>query len=146
MQKKVTTIIICFFTVIVTAQQGKHVKFKSKSGNIINYELSQLPDWPAGMKLEGSLKQEQAILYDTSELIGLVWKSEPGKILIKDYPYDQITVILKGKLFLTNSFTKKTIIYRKGDVFVLPRGFNGIWQMKKDYKESVEKNAFLQNT
>jgi len=36
------------------------------------------------MKLEGPLKQERAILYDTSKLIGLVWKSEPGKILIKD--------------------------------------------------------------
>jgi len=147
MQKKVLTIIICFFPVIVIAQQGKYLNFKNESGKIFNYELSQLPDWPTEMKLEGSLKQRQAIIYNTNELIGLVWKSEPGKILIKDYPYDQVTIILRGKLFLTKSSTKKTIIYRKGDVFVLPRGFNGIWQMKKNYKEFVviEKNNFLQN-
>ena len=145
--KKKLTLIICFFTVIINAQQSKHLSFKDKQGNTIDYELSQLPDWPLDMKLEGSLKQKQAIMYDTGQLIGLVWESEPGKIAIKDYPYDQITIILKGKLFLTDNSTKKTTVYKKGNVFHLPKGFNGIWEMKRDYKEFVviEKKTFLEN-
>lgn len=63
-----------------------------------------------------------------SELSRLgIWRSEPYEARYEDYPFDELMVILSGRL---------TLVYDDGtedhfgpsDALILPKGFSGIWR------------------
>lgn len=54
------------------------------------------------------------------------WASAPQKVAIA-YDKDEICVLLEGSVVLTDSEGRATT-YRKGDTFVIPRGFQGTWE------------------
>ncbi len=62
-----------------------------------------------------------------------VWQCTPCTERIRDYPYDQCCFVLEGSLTITDdSGHAETFV--PGDSFVIPRGFNGLWQMTEAYK------------
>ena len=110
-------------------------------------KYEELTSWPEEMKIKGSLRQWQQIVFDGEELTGALWKSEPGILKIENYPYDQIVFVIKGNVFLTDSrnITKN---YTAGQTFIIPKGFSGRWDMPEMYEEFivVEKQAFQNNS
>ena len=66
-----------------------------------------------------------------------LWDAGPAKYhTVNPFPYDEVVLILKGKLILTDK-DGKSAAYEKGDVFVVPKGFTGYWDMTEEYRELV---------
>ncbi|MBT6202257.1 MAG: cupin domain-containing protein [Alphaproteobacteria bacterium] len=62
-----------------------------------------------------------------------VWQCTPCTEETRGYPYDQCCFVLEGMMTITNqSGHAETCI--PGDVFVIPRGFNGSSRMTGNFK------------
>jgi uncharacterized cupin superfamily protein len=119
------------------------LKIIGQSGIYSDIELEELPVDENEIKISGSLKQWEKIVFEGEQLIGLIWKSEYGVMRDVDYPFDQVVVVLEGTLILTPD-DGEVQNYKKGDIFLYPKGFTGLWEMPTDYKELIiiEKKAF----
>lgn len=107
----------------------------------------KLPPWPEEMRVSGSLRQWQKVVFKGEELIGFLWRSESGTIKIDHYPYDQAVVVLRGNLKLRETDGREQD-FKLGSTFLLPRGFKGLWIMDDgDYEELVvvERSTFLRH-
>lgn len=62
-----------------------------------------------------------------------VWKCTPCTERIRNYPFDQCCFVLEGSLTITDE-DGHAETFTAGDVFIIPRGFNGDWQMTEHYK------------
>jgi uncharacterized cupin superfamily protein len=92
----------------------------------------------------GSLQNSETALFDGDNIV-LVWEGGPAK-LIFDEPttYDEFVVVLKGDLILSyNNGNKAT--YKPGDMFMLPKGFEGSWEMTSEYRELIVVDSALYN-
>ena len=71
----------------------------------------------------------------SGEFTLMLWEAERAKLTVDSpYPYDQFVEVLKGELILTDS-EGSSATFRKGDRFVLQKGFTGTWHMTEDYRE-----------
>ncbi len=55
-----------------------------------------------------------------------IWRSTPYVESYESYPCDEFMVVLEGSVTLESDGFSQT--YRKGDSFLLPKGFRGIWR------------------
>ena len=62
-----------------------------------------------------------------------VWQCSPCTERITDYPYDQCCFVLEGSLTITDE-QGHAETFIAGDSFIIPRGFNGLWQMTERYR------------
>ena len=109
-------------------------------------------DEPKGLTILGKSEVEQEALPEiepiapeipqnwlrtafTGEFTVMLWEAKQAKLEIKTpYPYDQFVQVLKGELIMTDA-EGKSATFRKGDRFVLQKGFTGTWHMTEDYRE-----------
>lgn len=86
--------------------------------------------------VEGTLEFEVASLFSGEELSAVIFASTPAKTDHRNRPleYDEFVIVLNGKLILTEQ-NGRSQEFTPGDVVVLPRGFNGTWEMQGDYRE-----------
>ncbi|MBB3699435.1 DUF861 domain-containing protein [Flammeovirga yaeyamensis] len=105
--------------------------------------LTKLPDWPKEYQISGDLRQWEKVIYRGEEMVGAIWMSKPGKLQVESYPYDQMVLVLEGDVTLNPTNGEKKV-YRPGDLFFVPKGYSGTWEMDSDYKEFiiVEKKAW----
>lgn len=54
-----------------------------------------------------------------------IWRSEAFTERYDDYPCDEFMIVLEGEVTLENDDFRET--YRKGDAFLVPKGFRGVW-------------------
>ena len=50
--------------------------------------------------------------------------------------FDEFVVVLKGELVLTDQ-DGNSVTYKPGDMFMLPKGFVGTWDMTEEYRELI---------
>lgn len=62
-----------------------------------------------------------------------VWECTPCTERISNYPYDQCCFVLEGSLVITDE-SGHAETFNPGDAFIIPRGFNGLWEMTERYK------------
>lgn len=62
-----------------------------------------------------------------------IWESSPGKVNI-DYKEWEFCHIISGKVVLTNDKGKSWTL-KKGDGFIIPAGFKGVWETVKKVKK-----------
>lgn len=107
--------------------------------------MPQLPAWPDEMVIGGDLRQWQKVIFKGSQIIVAIWMSKYGKLQIDGYPFDQMVLVLEGSVKLQPAGEQEET-YNKGDVFFVPKGYKGTWDMNEDYKELivVEKNAWVE--
>lgn len=55
-----------------------------------------------------------------------IWRSTPYTEFYENYPCDEFMYVLEGSVTLESEGFRET--YRKGDAFLLPRGFKGYWK------------------
>ena len=91
-------------------------------------------DWA---KLESGGNQNSESELFRGDNVVVVWDSAPAKIILDTpFSYDEFVVVLKGTLILTDSAgTAKT--YKPGDMFMVPKGFTGTWEMTEDFRELI---------
>jgi len=104
--------------------------------NVNNMKLKELGkiDWIT-VKSGGEYNRETSLF--EGENIVLVWESAPATLLLdKPSPYDEFVVVTKGILILTDN-DGNSVTYKKGDMFMLPKGFTGTWEMPEEYRELI---------
>lgn len=84
----------------------------------------------------GSLPNAEITLFEGDNVV-LVWEGGPAT-LVFDTPttYDEFVMVLKGELILSDRDGNKET-YKEGDVFMLPKGFVGTWDMTREYRELI---------
>ncbi|MBT7950079.1 MAG: DUF861 domain-containing protein [Gammaproteobacteria bacterium] len=83
-------------------------------------------------------------LFTGKELSVSVFESTPkelgaighSKNRVRNYPYDQFVLVLSGKSVLTDE-TGNAQTFKAGDLFVVPRGFTGVWEEFGVYRELI---------
>lgn len=79
--------------------------------------------------IEGNPLQRAAILHSAADgkfMLG-IWESEPGWWRVR-YTEEEYCRILQGRCVLT-SIDGTRLVVQTGDEFVIPRGFEGTWQV-----------------
>ena len=91
-------------------------------------------DWIT-VKSGGEYNSETSLF--EGENIIVVWESGPA-LLEFDGPttFDEFVVVTKGILILTDTHGN-SVTYKKGDMFMLPKGFTGTWEMPQEYREFI---------
>ncbi|MEM7280134.1 MAG: cupin domain-containing protein [Pseudomonadota bacterium] len=99
-------------------------------------ELESLGDIDWTPVASGSRKNSELILFEGQNTVSL-WDAGPAKLILDEpLTYDEFVVVLKGELVLTdNAGSSKT--YKEGDMFMLPKGFVGTWDMTTEYRELI---------
>lgn len=64
----------------------------------------------------------------TKQLISGVWECTAGVVAIKDFPSDEFCILLSGSVVITDA-AGKAETFGAGDAFMIPKGFNGTWNM-----------------
>ena len=80
--------------------------------------------------------QEQGHIFFTNAADNVnagVWECTSCTERIRDYPFDQCCFVLEGSLTITDE-NGQSDTFGPGDAFIIPRGFNGDWQMTAQYK------------
>jgi len=63
-----------------------------------------------------------------------IFAGGPGVIRLQDWPDDEEVVLVSGHLVIVSDDGKSSS-FGPGDVFVIPKGFNGTYEMKDKMKE-----------
>lgn len=63
-----------------------------------------------------------------------IWESGPGVLQTDGYPHDEYCLVLEGTLEITNRSGSRAT-YRAGDTFVIPKGWQGVWDMKTRFRK-----------
>ena len=118
-----------------------------KSWNVADLnamELGALPDIDWMPVESGTLRNSETVLFEGENIIS-VWDAGPAK-LIFDTPstYDEFVLVLKGELVLSDN-DGNTATYKQGDMFMLPKGFVGTWDMTEEYRELIVVDSVAYN-
>lgn len=84
----------------------------------------------------GGQSNSETIIFEGENIVS-VWDSSPAR-LVFDAPttYDEFVIVLKGELILTGN-AENAVTYKAGEMFMLKKGFLGIWEMTEDYRELI---------
>lgn len=105
--------------------------------------IDRAPGKPAvfGAVLSGNPQESFLNLYDDrrARFACGVWQCTPGIVAMADWPYDELCVLLAGRVVITPQGGAPTE-YRQGDAFAIPKGFTGTW----DIRETIRKYYAIQ--
>jgi len=117
-----------------------------KVGQMRELKLDSIPPWPAEMVLKGTNEHALKVLHK-GEFVVTVYAAEPALIDISyPYPYDEFVLVLEGEVTLTSRDGEKQT-YKVGESFVVPKGWQGTWDMPSKFREMiiVETRAWIAN-
>lgn len=66
---------------------------------------------------------------ETSGIRAGLWRSTPYTEFYESYPCTEFMYVLEGSVTLMNEEFSET--YSKGDAFLVPKGFRGVWMQKE---------------
>lgn len=84
-----------------------------------------------GEIVEGSCEQVLDV-FMTSEAGNFhagVWTCTPGTMKLTDYPFNEMAVIIEGRIVVTDEDTGVIKEFGPGDGLAIRKGFRGIWTM-----------------
>ena len=99
-------------------------------------ELESIPPWPDGTVLSGANEHWQKVIHKGDFVVAL-YESMPALIDVS-YPfaYDEFVTVLEGKVILTSLSGEKQT-YTVGDSFLVPKGWQGTWDMPVKFREMI---------
>jgi len=107
-----------------------------KVGEMRELKLDSIPPWPAEMVLKGTNEHAMKVLHK-GEFVVTVYAAEPALIDISyPYPYDEFVFVLEGEVTLTSRDGEKQT-YKVGESFVVPKGWQGTWDMPSKFREMI---------
>lgn len=103
-------------------------------------KLGELPEIDWITVESGSLVNSETMFYEGDNIV-LAWEGGPAKLLFEEpSTYEEFVIVLKGELILTDT-DGNSATYRQGDMFMLPKGFAGTWEMTEEYRELIVVDA-----
>lgn len=58
-----------------------------------------------------------------------VWTCTPGTMKLTDYPFNEMAVLIEGRIIVTDEDTGAVQEFGPGDGLAIRKGFRGLWQM-----------------
>ena len=107
-------------------------------------ELESIPPWPEGVVLSGANEHWQKVMHQGDFVVAL-YESEAALIDVSyPFPYDEFVTVLEGRVILTSLSGEKQT-YEVGDSFLVPKGWQGTWDMPVKFREMIiiETKAWL---
>ena len=99
-------------------------------------ELESIPPWPEGAVLSGANKHWQKVVHKGDFVVAL-YESMPALIDVSyPFPYDEFVTVLEGRVILTSLSGEKQT-YEVGDSFLVPKGWQGTWDMPVKFREMI---------
>jgi uncharacterized protein len=77
---------------------------------------------------QGDPQTAGKILYEAGGITAGVWECTPGGWTTVDRPATEAMLFLSGRARLT-TLGSEPVIFQAGDTFVLPKGWNGRWEV-----------------
>lgn len=78
-----------------------------------------------GVSSDWSEAEYRAHLADTGSVAGF-WEGEPGWVAFDAWPYNEVCVILRGRVAIEPA-GGELMEFGPGDAFTVPAGFRGVW-------------------
>ena len=98
--------------------------------------LEKLPDIDWTPVESGTRRNSETTLFEGQNVV-VVWEAGPAKLRIDEpFTYDEFVLVLKGELVLTDT-AGNSQTYKEGDMFMVPKGFTGTWDMTEEYRELI---------
>ena len=97
-------------------------------------DLSEFED--EGIPPEDQAADFQTHNFHTGSIMVSVYEAGPGKVRIEGSVYDEFITILEGRLILTPDVGGE-YEYKAGDSLVVPKGYQGGWEMPERYRELI---------
>ena len=98
--------------------------------------LDDLPPWPQGVVLSGANKHGQKVLH-SGNVVAALYGAEAARLSVSaPFPYDEYVLVLSGEVTLTSD-AGYSQTFAKGDSFLVPKGWTGIWDMPGQYLEKI---------
>jgi uncharacterized cupin superfamily protein len=103
--------------------------------------LDPLPPWPDKMHIKGSTKHWGQNLF-AGQFVTEVYESEDQTVQLEDCPYDELVLVLSGRVIITVK-GEPPYEFAAGDSFIVPKGLTGTWEMRDGFRELIviETNA-----
>lgn len=98
--------------------------------------LEPLQPWPAKMMLRPVASHRLVQWFTGTKLTAMVYDADDGLLQFTDLPYDEHVVLLNGTATLTSPDGTREV-FKKGDVFVVPKGWTGTWELRDSYRELI---------
>jgi len=135
MNKLYVVAVLLLATVTVSAQPMIDVLPLDKDA-FRTTELESIPPWPDGTVLSGANKHWQKVVHKGDFVVAL-YESEAALIDVS-YPfsYDEFVTVLEGRVILTSLSGEKQT-YEVGDTFLVPKGWQGTWDMPVKFREMI---------
>lgn len=97
------------------SRSGKEVKGPATLGEIVDGECDQVLD-----------------VFMTSEagnFLAGVWTCTPGTMKLTSYPFNEMAVVIEGRIIVTDEDNGETKEFGPGDGLAIRKGFRGTWTM-----------------
>lgn len=97
------------------SRSGKEVRGPATLGEIVDGSCEQVLD-----------------VFMTSEagnFLAGVWTCTPGTMKLTDYPFNEMAVIIEGRIVVTDEDSGETKEFGPGDGLAIRKGFRGTWTM-----------------
>lgn len=109
---------------------------KINRDNLEGKGLELLDPWPDHMQLVRLKSHRYLTCFAGEKLSIAVYEAEDGVLKLTDFPYDEQCTVLSGRAILTSEGGEPQE-FKQGDTFVVPKGWNGTWEMKDGYRELI---------
>lgn len=106
--------------------------------------LGDMPLWPPEILKQG-VESHRSHEFFAGQLVTLVYDADDGLLEFNDYPFDEFVHVLNGTSVLTAAGGEPQE-FSTGDFFIVPKGFNGTWEMRGNFRELIimEANALAE--
>ncbi len=108
--------------------------------NPIKFSATGPEDWmqsanvalPTAKLIEGQPQGAEHLYFEREahKIKSGIWRSTPYTEWYDEYPCDEFMYVLEGSVTLENDSFSET--YKKGDAFLLPKGFKGYWKQTEE--------------
>jgi len=89
--------------------------------------------WPKEMQVKPIATHLAKTWFSGKELTAQVHEVSDGMLQYSHFPKDEYSCVLKGSAILTSSNGDRNV-FEPGDVFVVPKGWSGTWEMTGGFR------------
>jgi uncharacterized cupin superfamily protein len=99
-------------------------------------KIEEWGDFAADRRIVGKPRESGYNFYtdSTRQLIAGLWICTPGTVRIENFPTDEFCILLEGTVVITDT-DGHVVNLGPGDGFIIPKGFNGTWEMRVTVKK-----------
>ena len=98
--------------------------------------LEAMAPWPEAMQVRPIASHRLRTWFEGEKLTSMVYDADDGVLRFDDLPYDEQVCLLAGTAVLTTDGGSAQT-FTAGDVFVVPKGWSGTWELRDGYRELI---------